>query len=57
MIHIIKSTQHSGYWVNGKYILPENYEISKHNFTMAEQKAFENFLINDIEVIEPITIK
>ena len=56
MITIIQSNDEKGYWINGKYVLTENWEISKLKFTEAEQKQFlkhinnNNMQHNEIEI-------
>ncbi len=47
MIKIIQSASKKGYWINNKYVLTENWKISKHKFTEAEQKQFLNHINNN----------
>ena len=44
MIKIIQSKDKKGFWINGKYVLTENWHISKNKFTEAEQQQFEQHL-------------
>lgn len=57
MIHIIKSTTSKGYYINGKYILPENWKISKHKFSDSEIKIFEDMIINNNKIDQEIELQ
>ena len=41
---IVKSKRPGGYYINGNFVLAENWEISKERFTKIEQQEFEKYL-------------
>ncbi len=49
-ITITKAPQKNGFFINTKFVLLENWEISKNRFSKKEQTAFEKQIINNIDV-------
>ncbi len=55
MIKIIQSKDKKGYWINGKYVLIENWNLSKHKFSAIEQQQFNNYINNKTMKQQEIT--